>query len=188
MTKKLKGNIEELENIVTSLFESEKFDLEHETNMVQSRILSPILEVFENTDMTQGELAEKTGMSQPMINGIFNLRKKLTMRHIALLQKALNIVIQPPKVWSTDDHKRKFYSRDSFEGYELVLDALSKTVVLGHPYIESRKGNTDNESPDIFFYYHQSDVHHVRGGIRRHSEKRELSELAYCRAKFAEIK
>ena len=99
-----------LSNNIKSLLKKEEFDLDYESSMAQSRILSSILEVVEDKKMTQTELSEKTGLKQPFLSGLFNLHKKLNMNHIALLQKALEIKLQPPKYYSEEKHLKKFYS------------------------------------------------------------------------------
>ena len=99
-----------LSNNIKSLLKKEEFDLEYESNMVQSRILSSILEVVEDKKITQAELSEKTGLKQPFLSALFNLHKKLNMKHIALFQKALEIKLQPPKYYSEEKHLKKFYS------------------------------------------------------------------------------
>lgn len=99
-----------LSNNIKSLLKKDEFDLEYESNMVQSRILSSIIEVVEDKKMTQAELSAKTGLKQPFISGLFNLHKKLNMNHIALFQKALDIKLQPPKYFTEDKHLEMFYS------------------------------------------------------------------------------
>ena len=85
------------------------FDLEFEAQMVQSRLLSPLIEIMEEKRITQSELAKKTGLSQPFINGLLHLHKKLNMEHIALIQKALGVVLQPPEALTEEAHRKKFY-------------------------------------------------------------------------------
>lgn len=99
-----------LSNNIKSLLKNEEFNLDYESSMVQSRILSSILKVIEGKKMTQTELSEKTGLKQPFLSGLFNLHKKLNMNHIALLQKALDIKLQPPNYYSKEEHYKTFYS------------------------------------------------------------------------------
>ncbi len=103
-----------LSSNIKSLLRRDEFDLEYESNMVQSRILSSILEVVEDKKMTQTELSEKTGLKQPFLSAIFNLHKKLNMNHIALFQKALDIKLQPPQYYSEERHSEKFYSDEEY--------------------------------------------------------------------------
>ena len=100
----------QLSSNIKTLLKKEEFDLDHESSMVQSRILSSILEVVEDKKMTQTELSEKTGLKQPFLSALFNLHKKLNMNHIALFQKALGVKLQPPKYYSEEKHLKKFYS------------------------------------------------------------------------------
>lgn len=102
-------------NKIQDEFENNKFDLEHESKMVQSRILSPIIEAIEENGLTQEELSERTGLRQPFISAILNIRKKLNMEHIALFQKALGIIIQPPQALSINEHKHKYYNKEEYE-------------------------------------------------------------------------
>lgn len=104
-----------LSNNIKSLLEKDEFDLEYESKMVQSRILSSILEIVENKKMTQTELSEKTGLKQPFLSALFNLHKKLNMNHIALFQKALNIKLQPPYYYSEKKHSEEFYSDKEYK-------------------------------------------------------------------------
>ena len=102
-------------NKIQNEFENNGFDLEHESDMVQSRILSPIIEAIEEKGLTQAELSERTGLKQPFISAILNVRKKLNMEHIALFQKALGIVIQSPQVLSINEHKHKYYNKEEYD-------------------------------------------------------------------------
>lgn len=95
--------------------EDEQFDLNHEAAMVQSRILSPIISAIEDNKIRQEDLAEATGLTQPFISGLLNIRKNLSMEHIALFQKALGIVLQVPEVLTDEEHKSKFYSEEEYE-------------------------------------------------------------------------
>ena len=106
---------------IQSEFDNTQFDLEHESDMVQSRLLSPIIEAIEKEGLTQAELAERTGLKQPFISAILNVRKKLNMEHIALFQKALGIVVQPPEVLSVKDHKSKYYSEEEYEASTILI-------------------------------------------------------------------
>ena len=103
-----------LSNSIKSLLTKDEFDLEYESNMVQSRILSSILEVVDDKKMTQTELSEKTGLKQPFLSALFNLHKKLNMKHIALFQKALEIKMQPPEYYSEEKHLERFYSNKEY--------------------------------------------------------------------------
>lgn len=99
---------------IRSFLKNDEFDIEHESKMVQSRILSSILKVVEEKNMTQTELSKKTGLKQPFLSELFNLHKKLNMNHIALFQKALEIKLQPPNYYSEERHSEKFYSNEEY--------------------------------------------------------------------------
>lgn len=101
-------------NKITNHFSNSDFDLDYETDMVQSRILSPIIDAYEKRGMTQSDLSEKTGLSQSFISSIFNIRKRLNMKHVALLQHALEIVLQKPEVLEKSKHNLKYHSKDEF--------------------------------------------------------------------------
>jgi transcriptional regulator with XRE-family HTH domain len=107
-------NMKSLNDLKEKL-KSNSFDLEHESNMVQSRILSTLLDIVELKKITQQDLEKKTGLTQPFLSALFHNRRKLNMNHIALLQKALDIVLQPPNALTTDEHNRAFYSSSDFE-------------------------------------------------------------------------
>lgn len=123
-------------------FENNSFDLEHESKMVQSRILSPIIEAIEEQGLTQEELAERTGLKQPFISAILNVRRKLNMEHIALFQRALGIIIQTPEVLSLNEHRNRFYNK---EEYDVPPNDLFEEIYHIHPinslqqYSKSRK-------------------------------------------------
>ncbi|MFM7023237.1 MAG: XRE family transcriptional regulator [Flavobacteriales bacterium] len=117
-------------NKIQSEFDDNIFDIEHESNMVQSRLLSPIIETIESQGITQEELAEKTGLAQPFISAVLNIRKNLNMEHIALFQKALGIILQPPTTLTGKEHKSKFYSK---EEYDAPSDVLFESIYHTHP-------------------------------------------------------
>lgn len=135
-------------NKIKSEFEKNDFDLEHESNMVQARILSPIIDAIEQQKITQEELSERTGLTQPFISSILNIRKKLNMEHIALFQKALDIVIQTPKTLTLIEHKHKFYNK---EDYETLLENLSENIFHTNP-INSIHRNYRRKSENKPYY------------------------------------
>ena len=100
---------------IKNFLEDESFDLEHEAAMVQSRFLSPIIAAIEDNHIKQGDLAEATGLAQPFISALLNVRKKLSMEHIALFQKALGIILQAPDALPLEEHQSKFYSEKEYE-------------------------------------------------------------------------
>ena len=104
-----------LSNNIKSLLKYDDFDLEHESKMVQARILSTFLEIIDQEKHTQLDLEKLTGLKQPFLSGLFNQRRKLNMDHIALLQKALKVKLEPPKYLEEEDHIKKFYSNDEYE-------------------------------------------------------------------------
>lgn len=91
------------------IFSSKSID--NESDMVQSRLLSPLFIAMEEQGITQNELSELTGLQLSLIVDIFNIHEKLTMEHLALFQKALKIVLQPPLVLSSKDHELKHYGK-----------------------------------------------------------------------------
>lgn len=99
----------------------ENNDLEHETKMVQSRIISTLLEVIEARGYSQADLAELTGLTQPFISALLNNRKNLNMEHIALFQNGLGIILQPPSYLSLTDHKEKFYASSDHVNIDLEI-------------------------------------------------------------------
>ncbi|GAA0735934.1 helix-turn-helix transcriptional regulator [Gaetbulibacter jejuensis] len=105
---------------LNEIFGKKKFDLEHETKMVQARILSPILSAINQKKMTQVELEEKTGLNQSFLSAIFNNKRRLNMEHIAKFQNALGIKLQSPEVLSIENHYEKFYNPKN--DCEYVLD------------------------------------------------------------------
>lgn len=104
-----------LSNNIKSLLKQSDFNLEHESKMVQARILSTILEIIDDKNLTQLDLQELTGLKQPFLSGLFNQNKKLNMEHIALFQNALKIKLQPPTYLNEEEHNEKFYSDDGYE-------------------------------------------------------------------------
>jgi len=111
-------------NKIRAEINNTKFDKEYEANMVQSRLLSPIIEIIEEQNITQEELSKRTGLKQPFISALLNIRRKLNMEHIALFQNALNIVIQTPDVLSKDEHKTKFYDLNDYDNSEELFVKL----------------------------------------------------------------
>ncbi|MEK8179919.1 helix-turn-helix transcriptional regulator [Flavobacterium buctense] len=105
-----------------------RVDIVFESQMVQSRIVSTFLEVIENNKVTQKELEERTGLSQPFLSAIFNNRKKLNVEHIAKLQNALNIILQPPKYLTTEEHYNTYYQDDEYVGLIERNFIISKEV------------------------------------------------------------
>ncbi|WP_243473063.1 helix-turn-helix domain-containing protein [Winogradskyella sp. MH6] len=101
-------SLNKFKNILTN----PNFDIEHETQMVQSRILSSILEIMDEKEYNQSDLERLTGLSQPFLSSIFNNKKKLSMRHIALIQEALGVILQPPTALSKEAHNNKFYNEN----------------------------------------------------------------------------
>lgn len=108
-------NMKLFEQIRNQLNEN-KVDIVFESQMVQSRIVSTFLEVIENNKVTQKELEERTGLSQPFLSAIFNNRKKLNVEHIAKLQNALDIILQPPKYLTNEEHYNTYYQEDEYLG------------------------------------------------------------------------
>lgn len=109
-------------NKLKEIFSIDTFDLEFESQMVQSRIISTLLEVIESKKLKQKDLVELTGLSQPFISALFHNRKKLNVEHIALFQKALDIVLQPPTYLDANEHKKYYYSDNScFYNEDLIL-------------------------------------------------------------------
>lgn len=105
---------------VFSKLETTSFDLDFEAAMVQNRILHTFLEVIEKKKITQAELGEKMGFSQPFLSALLNSKKKLNVEHIAKFQHALGIVLQPPQYLSIEEHENKFYEKDA------TMDKLQK--------------------------------------------------------------
>ncbi|WP_190311293.1 helix-turn-helix domain-containing protein [Psychroflexus gondwanensis] len=122
-----------LSNSIKSLLQKNDFDLEFESNMVQSRFLSSIIEVVEDKNITQAELSEKTGLKQPFISALFNLHKNLNMNHIALFQKALDIKLQPPTYFSEDKHSEMFYSDKEY--IPATTHFIDSEVFKGSPFV-----------------------------------------------------
>ena len=91
------------------IFTEKSFDLEFESQMVQSRIVSTFLEVIEDKNITQKELEEKTGLSQPFISALLNNRKKLNVEHIARLQNALDVKLKSPEYISNSDYEKEYF-------------------------------------------------------------------------------
>ena len=135
-------------NKFKDMFNSKSFDLEHETDMVQSRIVSTILEVKEKTGMTQKKLSELTGLKQPFISALFNNRKRLNMEHIALFQNAMEFKLQPPKYLSSKEHFNKFYSTEGFDlerKYWTLLEEQDKKVDVVAVYMDTIQRKTENK-------------------------------------------
>lgn len=97
---------------VLSTLETTSFDLTFEAAMVQNRILHTFLEVIEKKKITQAELSERMGLSQPFLSALLNSKKKLNVEHIAKFQHALGIVLQPPQYLSIEEHENKFYENE----------------------------------------------------------------------------
>lgn len=122
-------NMKLLDNIKSQL-NNDNFDIVFESKMVQSRIISTFLEVIESKKLTQNYLEELTGLSQPFLSALFNNRKKLNVEHIAKLQNALKIVLQPPKYLTFEEHYHTYYQEDEYIGLNKVSITLSKEIEL----------------------------------------------------------
>jgi predicted XRE-type DNA-binding protein len=108
-------------NKIKEGFKDEGFDLDHESSMVQARILSPILEKIERDKISQINLAELTGFTQPLLSALFNNTKKLSMKHISLLQKGLGVVIQSSDILTLKEHEERFHvNKDTKEDGKLI--------------------------------------------------------------------
>ncbi len=113
-------NMKSLSEIKKEL-DFDQFDLEHEANMVQSRILSPIIELIESKKLSQVELQKLTGLKQPFISALLNIRKKLSMEHIARFQHALDIKLESPTLLSSQNHDQEYYIEKSDYNIEKTL-------------------------------------------------------------------
>jgi len=102
---KLKEKISKYSKIV----KPKDYDQEHETKMVQSRLLAPLIEVIEQKGYTVKKLSELTGLNRIKITALLNIENLITMEQIALFQKALGVMIQPPAVITAEEHNKKFY-------------------------------------------------------------------------------
>jgi transcriptional regulator with XRE-family HTH domain len=145
-------NMKLLEQIRNQLNEN-KVDIVFESQMVQSRIVSTFLEVIENNKVTQKELEERTGLSQPFLSAIFNNRKKLNVEHIAKLQNALNIILQPPKYLTTEEHYNTYYQEDEYVGLIERNIILSKEV---SEFIFEKLVLDNNRYPQQNFFHTKS--------------------------------
>ena len=94
------------------IFSGNSFDLEFESQMVQSRIISTFLDVIDEKNITQKELENRTGLSQPFISALFNNRKKLNVEHIAKFQNALGIKLKSPEYLSNSDYEFEYFKEN----------------------------------------------------------------------------
>lgn len=117
-------NTKSLEKIKAAISSVRKFDLDYESEMVQARILSPFYEIIEDNNISQVELEKLTGIKQSFLSGLFGGSRKLSMKHIALLQKGLGVVIQPPKYLGFIDHNTEHYTDSS----KLLLEEVHLCV------------------------------------------------------------
>ncbi|WP_329805210.1 helix-turn-helix domain-containing protein [Flavobacterium facile] len=115
-------------NKIKSELNNNCFDIVFESQMVQSRIISSFLEVIESKNFTQKDLEDLTGLTQPFLSGLFNNRKKLNVEHIARLQNALNIVLQPPKYLSVEEHHNTYYQEDEYLGLSKMNEFFKKEI------------------------------------------------------------
>lgn len=127
---------------ISNLIDLEGFDIEHETMMVQSRLLSPILQFKEDNNLSQNELAEMSGIKQPLLNSIINLKKNLSMKHIAQLQNAIDSVIAPRLV-SRKYLKERYYTDDPMSCGRTSLNAVEiSPIKVGEGYLKTMKRDT----------------------------------------------
>lgn len=115
-------------NKAKSLLNNKNFDIAFESQMVQSRIISTLLEVIENKNLTQKDLENLTGLKQPFLSALFNNRKKLNVEHIARFQNALKIVLQPPKYLTLEEHHNTYYQEDEYVGLNKINETLKKEI------------------------------------------------------------
>lgn len=128
MTRESQGDMNKPQNAVSTFgpnLSNENTALEIESKMIQSRLLSPMINRMEELGLNQSQLAARTGMSQPFINALLNIRKKANVEHLAKFQKALGIVLQPPKALTEEEHYREFYDTEVYDNYEQVSSAKS---------------------------------------------------------------
>ena len=149
------------------LFTEKSFDLEFESQMVQSRIVSTFLEVIEDKNITQKELEEKTGLSQPFISALLNNRKKLNVEHIARLQNALDVKLKSPEYISNSDYEKEYFKESEYtetmfvcefkRPHQIDNDIYDK-IILGYygkfeeDNIISEKKLTNNNNKERFEY------------------------------------
>lgn len=141
------------------------FNIEFESEMVQSRILSSFLEVIDEKGLTQTDLEKLTGLTQPFISALFNNRRKLNVEHIALFQEALKIVLQPPTYLSKEEHTNKFYtdtdycfnenifSVDNFiSQMDLDFFPTDKNDFIEEQVVTTKKSNQINNQLNVLQY------------------------------------
>ncbi|WP_412561709.1 helix-turn-helix domain-containing protein [Winogradskyella sp. MIT101101] len=161
-------------NKFKDILSNPKFDLNHETNMVQSRILSTILQVMDDREFNQSDLENLTGLSQPFLSSIFNNKKNLSMKHIALIQEALGIVLQPPKFLDKETHKAKFYSENNEK-----FDIANLTWAI-RGLSELKKVNTREFDNCIYmtsFINDESTYSHTRELIKKGLTKKGIGKI-----------
>ncbi|MGK4568870.1 helix-turn-helix domain-containing protein [Flavobacterium sp. 3HN19-14] len=127
--------------------DTSEFDVTFESQMVQSRIISVFLEIIEFKNLTQQELVQLTGLSQPFLSAIFNNRKKLNVEHIAKLQKALGVILQPPTYLSKEQHHYEYYNESDYSGLDEICRLKNNDVIILQlgDFLKSRDGfKTDN--------------------------------------------
>jgi len=137
-------------NKIKNQLNNEDFDIDFESQMVQSRIISTFLEVIENKNLTQKDLEDLTGLSQPFLSALFNNRKKLNVEHIAKLQNALKIVLQQPKYLTSDEHHNTYYQEDEYIGLNKISELLLPKE-LDFLYIDKLINDRKSNSIETFF-------------------------------------
>jgi transcriptional regulator with XRE-family HTH domain len=135
-------------NKIKSQLNNNNFDIVFESQMVQSRIISTFLEVIENKKLTQKDLEDLTGLTQPFLSGLFNNRKKLNVEHIAKFQNALKIVLQPPKYLTLEEHHNTYYQEDEYIGLNKMNELFKKEIeliCLNRFLIDEKKSYTEEK-------------------------------------------
>ena len=101
------------------------YDLKHETKMVQARIVSPLIKIIEVKGYTVNKLSELTNLTETKIDRLLNGAESITMEELALFQKALDVVIEPPFVLTKEEHNNKYYDTDEEENVCLYCEPTS---------------------------------------------------------------
>lgn len=115
-------------NKLTKHLNDNNFDILFESHMVQSRIISSILNAIEFKKLTQQDLEKLTGLSQPFLSALFNNRRKLNVEHIAKLQNALGIIFQPPTYLLNEHHLNEYYNEEQYIGFKSVSEFKKREI------------------------------------------------------------
>ncbi len=123
---------------ISNYFENDKFDLEHEAQMIQAKILAPFLSKIREEGIKQEILAKRMKVSQPYLSQVFHGDKNLSMSTIAKLQEALDVVLETPSIKDLPKYLDNYYDKDVDKVSTNELEEVFGYSVLSNSISENK--------------------------------------------------